>query len=358
MSVAAVFGPAMRSIVREDLERVVRAPLPWERLEGRTLLVAGAAGFLPAYLVETILHLNDTRFARPARIVALVRHEARARARFAPHLDRPDLRLLVHDVCRPPTLTGDVHYIIHAASPASPKSYGLDPAGTIAPNVVGTYHLLELARERGAEGFLFFSSGEVYGRIEGGDGVLTEARTGSVDPADSSSCYAEGKRAGETLCACWHRQHRVPAVMARPFHTYGPGMAPDDGRVFADFVADVVAGRDIVLRSDGTARRSFCYLADATAGFFTVLLKGLPGEAYNVGNPGGEMSVGELAELLVRLFPERQLRVVRREGDVPSGYVPSRHARTVPDISKVRSLGWEPETGAAEGFARTVRSYQ
>jgi len=357
MSSDADFRPAMRTVVREDLERVARAPLPWERLEGRTVLVAGAAGFLPACLVETILHLNDTRFARPARVVALVRHEPRARARFAPHLGRPDLQLLVHDVCRPPALAGDVHYIIHAASPASPKFYGLDPAGTIAPNVIGTYHLLEFARERGAEGFLFFSSGEVYGRIEGGDGVLTEARTGAVDPVDPASCYAEGKRAGETLCACWHHQHRVPAVMVRPFHTYGPGMALDDGRVFADFVADVVAGRDIVLRSAGTARRSFCYLADATAGFFTVLLKGHPGEAYNVGNPGGEMSVGELAELLVRLFPERKLRVVRREGDVPAGYVPSPHARTVPDITKVRSLGWVPETAVAEGFARTVRSY-
>lgn len=357
MSADARFGPAMRTIVREDLERIVRAPLPWERLEGRTVLVAGAAGFLPAYLVETILHLNDTRFARRAQVVALVRDADRARARFEPHLGRADLRLLVQDVCRPPALAGEVHYVIHAASPASPRFYGAAPAGTIAPNVVGTYHLLELARERGAEGFLFFSSGEIYGRIQGGDGFFTEARTGSVDPVDPASCYAEGKRAGETLCACWHAQHRVPAVMVRPFHTYGPGMALDDGRVFANFVSDVVAARNIVLLSDGTARRSFCYLADATVGFFTVLFHGRPGEAYNVGNPGGEMSIGELAELLVRLFPERALRVVRRDGDLPAGYVPSPHARTVPDIAKVRSLGWAPETGVAEGFARTVRSY-
>lgn len=357
MSPGSRAGSAMRSIVLEDLERIVRAPLPWERLEGRTVLVTGAAGFLPAYLVETILHLNDTRFHRPAQVVALVRHEARAHARFAPYLGRADLRFLIQDVCRPPVLAGEVHYIVHAASPASPRFYGLNPAGTIAPNVVGTYHLLELARERGTEGFLFFSSGEVYGRIAGGEGVLTEARTGSVDPADPASCYAEGKRAGETLCACWHSQHGVPAVMVRPFHTYGPGMDPDDGRVFADFVADVVAGRDIVLRSDGRARRSFCYLADATAGFFTVLFSGLPGEAYNVGNPEGEMSVGELAELLVRLFPERGLRVVRGVRDVPAGYVPSPYARTVPDIAKVRSLGWEPGTNVFEGFARTVRSY-
>jgi nucleoside-diphosphate-sugar epimerase len=355
--VSADAAAARRRVIREDAERIAAAPLPWERLAGRTVLVAGAAGFLPAYLVETILHLNDTRLARPAQVVGLVRDEGRARLRFADHLGRADLRLLAHDVRRPLPWEGEAHLVVHAASPASPRHYGVDPAGTIAANCVGAYHLLELARERRAEGFLFFSSGEVYGHVEGGDGVLAEGRTGAVDPADPASCYAEGKRAGETLCACWHRQHGVPAVIVRPFHTYGPGMAPDDGRVFADFVADVVARRDIVLRSDGTARRSFCYLADATAGFFTALLRGAPGEAYNVGDPGGEMSVGELAELLVRLFPERGLRVARRPGDHPAGYVPSRHARTVPDIVKIRALGWSPATGVAAGFARTVRSY-
>ena len=119
------------------------------------------------------------------------------------------------------------------------------------------------------------------------------------------SCYAEGKRLGETMCASWWHQHRVAAMIARPFHTYGPGMRLDDGRVFADFVADVLARRPIRMASDGSARRAFCYVADAVAGFFAVLLMGEPGQAYNVGNERGETSIRDLAQLLVGMFPAR-----------------------------------------------------
>ena len=112
------------------------------------------------------------------------------------------------------------------------------------------------------------------------------------------SCYAESKRMGEVMCVSWGQQYNIHTVIVRPFHTYGPGISFDDGRVFADFVADAVLGRDIVLRSDGLAQRSFCYISDATIGFLTVLLKGDRGEAYNIGNPEAEMSIRELADTI------------------------------------------------------------
>ncbi|MBI3891533.1 MAG: NAD-dependent epimerase/dehydratase family protein, partial [Candidatus Wallbacteria bacterium] len=246
-------------------------------------MVTGANGFLPAYMVETLLYLNETH-AAGIRVLALVRDTARAAARFAAYAGRDDLRFQTQDLGLPlpPALSADV--IIHAASQASPKFYDPDPVGTLKPNVIGTANLLDLARDCSAGHFLFFSSGEVYGQPAEPAGLIGETARGYVDPTAVRSCYAESKRMAETMCVAWHHQFGVPVRIVRPFHTYGPGMRLDDGRVFADFVADIVQGRDILLQSDGSALRAFCYLADATVGFFTVLLKGKVAEAYNIGN--------------------------------------------------------------------------
>jgi nucleoside-diphosphate-sugar epimerase len=320
------------------------------------VLVSGAAGFQPAYKIETLLYRNETR-AAGIQVTGLVRDVARAGARFSAHAGRRDLRLQAQDLGEPlaPGLDADV--IVHAASPASPKDYSADPAGVLKPNVLGTLNLLELARASKAGHFLYFSSGEVYGQPAEPEQPVAEDARGWVDPAALRSCYAEGKRAGEALCVAWQHQHGVPARIVRPFHTYGPGMRLDDGRVFADFVADIVQGRDIRLMSDGSARRSFCYLADATLGFFTVLLKGQPGQAYNIGNPAAETSIAELAERLVGLYPEKGLKVVRQQRAASDAYMPSRIARSCPDTAKAEALGWKALTGLDEGFKRSIGSY-
>jgi len=348
--------PLMNRIIEEDLQAIVAAPLPWSKLAGKTVLISGAGGFLPAYLVRTLLALREKQ--NPTRVIGLVRDEQRARLRFGRWLDLPDLRLLVQDVSQPVQLDEPVDFIIHAASQASPKFYGSDPVGTLEANLLGTHHLLSLARRHESEGFLFFSSGEVYGQLAPDQVPTREDQYGLVDPTQVRSCYAEGKRAAETLCVSYHHQHGVPAKIVRPFHTYGPGMSLDDGRVYADFVADIVAGRNIVMKSDGGARRAFCYLADATIGFFGVLLGGEAGQAYNVGNEEMEESILGLARRLVRLFPDKGLRVVEQPKPAEeTGYLQSPIARNCPDTSKVRRLGWKPTTSIEEGFGRTVESF-
>ncbi len=342
-------------VIDEDMDHIVGADLPWSTFAGKTVLVTGAAGMLPAYMVETLLRLNETRKGNGTHVLAVVRDLPRAKARFAAYDGCPDLELIAHDVSEPLDVRPDVRYVIHAASQASPKYYQVDPVGTLKANVLGTYNLLIQARQHRVEGFLFFSSAEVYGRSDS-NRPAAENTMGSLDPTDVRSCYAESKRMGETLCACWHAQYGVPAKMVRPFHTYGPGMKLDDGRVFADFVADIVHGRDIVVKSDGSALRAFCYLADATIAFFAVLLRGKEGHSYNVGNDKAEISILDLAGTLARLYPEKGIKVVREEQtqDYPRGAV----SRSCPDIGKIRELGWEPMTGIEEGFRRTIRSFQ
>jgi nucleoside-diphosphate-sugar epimerase len=348
--------PARHRIIEEDLALIAAADLPWHLFEKKTVLISGANGFLPAYMVESLLRRNEVDKSLQVKVIALVRNQKKAFTRFAAYRERHDLEFIVQDVCEPVVTDHKVDYVIHAASPASPKQFGLDPVGTMAANLQGTQNLLRFARDQEAERFLLFSSGEVYGEVSAANIPTKEDAYGYLDPMALRSCYAESKRAAEALCVAWFHQHKVPVVVVRPFHTYGPGMDLEDGRVFSDFVADIVHGRDIVMKSDGSARRAFCYLADATMGFFTVLLKGENGEAYNVGNDQAEVTIMELAHCLARLFP-RKTQVIPNAPNQCSTYLPSTVSRNLPDTGKICALGWLPTTSIETGFRRTIESF-
>jgi nucleoside-diphosphate-sugar epimerase len=328
-------------IVEEDLKYITDSDLPWGELEGTNILITGANGMLPSYMVETILYLNKTRFKKKAKVFAVIRKYPKAKKRFSKHLRNPYLVFIQQDIKDPLEGIPKIDYLIHAASLASPKYYGINPVGVLIPNTIGTYNCLELARKHKVKSFLFFSSGEVYGNI---GGKIPEYLFGNLDPLEPRACYAESKRMGETMCMAYHRQYGIPVKTVRPFHTYGPYVDLDDGRVFADFISDVINKKDIVIKSNGSSRRAFCYLSDATIAYFTVLLKGQSGEAYNVG--GFETGIRELAEMLAR---EYNLMVIA--GTSPKGY-----PRVLPDLTKIGKLGWQPKISVEEGFRRTIGS--
>ena len=349
-------GSAQRHAVETaDLAAIVDGyGIDWAPLAGRTVCVTGAAGFLPSYMVETMLYLNETR-GLGIRVLALARKRAGFERRFAHHAGRSDLVFIEQDISEPFTLAEKPDYIIHAASQASPKYYATDPVGTLSANTLGTAALLQLARAGHCRGFLYFSSSEVYGQPA--QVPTAEGDYGVVDPTNVRACYAESKRMGENMCVSWHHQHGVPAKIVRPFHTYGPRMQLDDGRVYADFVAAILHNENIALKSDGLATRAFCYSADAVAGFWQVLLAGSAGTSYNIGNPDGEISMRALGQLLVGLYPEKGLTLSYVERQAGDNYMPSAVARGCPDIARAAALGWQPRTQLADGFRRTIESY-
>lgn len=214
----------MNKIIQEDLEYIINSGLPWDMLKRATVLISGANGFLPAYMVETLLYLNDKKNTK-IKVTGIVRNREKALNRFSHHKNRKDLEFVVQDVCAPVIIEERIDYIIHAASQASPKYFGIDPVGTLNANVIGTANLLKLARDKKVKCFLFFSSGEVYGSVREDQIPIKEDCYGYVAPTDIRACYAESKRMGETMCVAWHEQFNVPAKIIRPFHTYGPGMS-------------------------------------------------------------------------------------------------------------------------------------
>lgn len=345
-------------IINEDLDRILSAQIPWGRFRDKTILVTGGGGFLASYLIKSILSINKIHNLN-TRVVCLGRSRSSVESRLSAYLESPEFTFCQHDITQPlPPSLPLADFIVHAASQASPKYYGVDPVGTLLANSVGNMYLLEHAVKSQSERFLFFSSGEVYGTPSNPDKLVDEQDYGYLDPMNVRSCYAESKRLGETMCVAWARQHHLHTNVVRPFHTYGPGMALNDGRVFADFVADAVAGRDIIVRSDGLAQRAFCYIADATIAFLTVFLQGEKSEAYNIGNPYAEISIADLARKISSLFPEKRISLIFDEATREKGYLKSPVSKSIPSIEKIKKLNWYPKTGLDEGFRRTILSFR
>jgi nucleoside-diphosphate-sugar epimerase len=340
----------MNKIIAEDLDFILKSNVDWEKLKDRTILITGAYGMLLSYATYTLLRLNEIEPKFNVTVIALIRDKEKAKRRLGRFVASKYLKLFEHDLVSPIKISENIDYIIHGASYASPHYFETNPVAVLIPNVIGTYHLLELARSNKVKGFLFFSSGAVYGKAAE---VVTEKDYGYLDPLDIKSCYGESKRMAENMSRCWSAQFGIPVKIVRPAHIYGPTMnIENDSRVFANFVNCVIKGRDIVMESDGFACRSFCYIADATVAFFKVLLDGADGEAYNVGNDAAYIPIKKLAEVFVSTLPEKQLKVVvKKKDDIQSG------GKMLMSSKKMESLGWKCEFAIQEGLKRTIESF-
>jgi nucleoside-diphosphate-sugar epimerase len=355
-------------IVSEDLEYIGRqAASEFEALSGKRVLVAGGAGFLGYYLVQALLNWNRGHAgSRPISVTVLDSFIRGIPSWLTGLQGDPNLRLLKHDITNPlPAELGDAEFLVHAASIASPIYYRKHPIDTMDANVNGLRFLLEycLTQTRKGtpvEGVLFFSSSEIYGDPTPENIPTAETYRGNVSCTGPRACYDESKRYGETLCVNFVREHGLPIKVARPFNNYGPGLKITDGRVIPDFARNILDGNDIVMLSDGSAQRTFCYVADAVVGYYKILVKGRPGEAYNVGVEVPEISVGELAARSVALGKELfgyTGTVVRRDS-VDKDYVVDNPYRRCPVISKARTeLGYDPQVTIDEGLRRSFLWY-
>lgn len=356
-----------REVVGQDLRYIVEnLNEEFTRMAGKSLLVTGGAGFLGYYLVQSVLAWNSD--ASQGHEISLAVHDNYARG-------VPDwLEALKHEsaltVTRrdvadalPPDEQFD--YVIHAAGIASPTYYRRHPIETMDANVDGLRVLLDHAvRQAGAgrplEGVLFFSSSEIYGDPVPEAIPTPETYRGNVSCTGPRACYDESKRFGETLCVNFAHEHGLPVTIARPFNNYGPGLKITDRRVLPDFARDVLEGRDIVMLSDGSQTRTFCYVADAVVGYYKVLVRGRPGEPYNIGVEEPEISVGELAGRVVELAQELfgyDGRVVRKSSPERE-YLVDNPNRRCPVIGKARNeLGYDPSIPLDEGLRRTLVWY-
>jgi nucleoside-diphosphate-sugar epimerase len=359
--------PTLEELLRQDLDYIC-ANLQEEfgRMAGGKLLITGAAGFLGYYLVQAALHFNKTAGKAPIELTVWDNFIRGTPTWLTGLRADPDLTLERRDLIEPlPQPMPDFQWIIHAAGIASPPFYRKYPIKTIDANINGLRNLLDYSVAQGEkgkplQGFLFYSSSEIYGDPTPDWIPTPEHYRGLVSCTGPRACYDESKRFGETLCVVFAQQHGVPTKMARPFNNYGPGLKISDKRVIPDFARELLAGRDIVMYSDGSPTRTFCYSADAIIGYYKVLVKGHPGEPYNVGTEKPEISMRELAERLIatagELFDYRGRLV--RQPNPESVYLVDNPNRRCPNIEKSRSqLGYNPTVSIEEGLRRALIWY-
>lgn len=354
----------LSQVVCEDMENIYNRNIEWTRLYKKSILVTGATGMLASYLVYFFIYLNEEKDAG-IKIYSLVRNLEKCKKVFGEYVERDYFFVVEQDITDKIILNADMDFVVQAAGAANPEFYKTNPVEVAASNVIGTYNLLDWAK-RGQQRWhhkirvLYFSSGDIYGKMPDNTGDITESMMGIMDPLDEHSCYGESKRMSETLCSAFCREHGIPIMIVRIGHTYAPTMDIDkDPRVFASFMKCVFNGKDIVMLSDGKARRPFCYIADAIAAYMLVLLEGVPGEAYNVCNTKDFLSIAELAEILISLRPELGLKIIRKERPSTDNYLEIRiNKANKPIETKLKMLGWECKYNAKQGFERVLRYLQ
>ena len=252
-------------------------------------------------------------------------------------------------------------YIIHAASIASPTYYRKYPLETMDANVIGLRNLLEFYKKKNIKGLLFFSTSEIYGDPDNKNIPTKETYRGNVSCTGPRACYDESKRYGETLCVNFYKKWKTPIKIVRPFNNYGPGLNINDKRVIPDFSKNILNKQNIVLFSNGKPSRTFCYISDAIIGYIKILIKGKAGESYNIGNNKPEISMKELAILMIKVankkYNYRGKLVIRQSKD--KNYLVDNPNRRCPDLSKSRKeLNFNPKINLLIGINKTLEWYK
>lgn len=312
---------------------------------GARIMITGATGLIGSTLVRCLLAMD-----KGVSITIPVRNREKAVALY--EVDASRLNIVEYDLMEYCTsLNEEFDYIIHCASPTAGKYMNEHPVETYELAVETTRALLQYARKHTIKGMVYVSSLEYYGQ-NFDDQIITEDFQGYVDATSARSSYPMGKRAAEYLCFAYAQEYSIPAKVARLTQTFGPGVAADDNRVFAQFARSVMAGTDIILHTTGESAKPYCYTTDCASAILTILLKGANGEAYNVANQDTYISIREMAEFLRDNFNPSIMVVVEEHPEI--GYAPVTKLHL--SSEKLMALGWKPQYDLKEMFNRLFAS--
>ncbi|KUG09527.1 UDP-glucuronic acid decarboxylase family protein [Solirubrum puertoriconensis] len=309
-------------------------------MEKKRVLITGGAGFLGS-------HLCDRFLAEGYHVIAMDNLVTGNLANIEHLFGKKDFEFYHHDVSKFVHVPGELDYILHFASPASPIDYLKIPIQTLKVGSLGTHNLLGLARAKKAR-IIIASTSEVYGDPDIHPQV--EEYHGNVNPVGPRGCYDEAKRFQEAITMAYHNVHGVETRIVRIFNTYGPRMRLDDGRVLPAFLSQALKGEPLTVFGDGSQTRSFCYVDDLVDGIYRLLMSDyhLP---VNIGNP---------AEITIKEFGEEIAKLAGVEFRPTYHPLPQNDPlKRRPDITKAKEiLGWEPKVDRAEGLRRTLEYFQ
>lgn len=340
-------------LYQEDLRLISRSDfIPWGKLQDSSIVISGATGLIGSCLIDSIVLLNKSRKLN-CTIFAICRNRERAIHRFG-HYDSDSLLHIVEGDINDSLTLEEIpacDYVLHLASNTHPVAYATDPIGTIMTNILGTCNMLEFTAKKAATRFLFASSNEVYGENRGDCEFFEETYSGYIDCNTLRAGYPESKRCGESLCQAYRVQRGIDVVIARLTRSFGPTLLSSDTKALSQFLMNGIAGKDIVLKSDGMQYYSYTYVADAVTGLLLVLLQGKNGEAYNIADETCDIRLRDLAGMVAKAS-DTSVRF-----DIPGqteqlGFSKATKARL--DGTKIGKLGWNVQYSLYTAVLRTI----
>lgn len=337
-------------IYAQDLDFYIK-DINLDTLRNKNILITGANGLICSYLVDLLIWANE-KYKACISIYALSRQENKLKERFKEYYNKEYFHAVIQDVCDEIKLD-NIHYIVHGASPAVPKLYIEKPVETMNANYLGMLNVLECAKRNNCEKTIYISSSEIYGKSVIDKEFLEESDYGTLNLLEVRSSYPSSKRASETLCLAYQQEYNVNVSIVRPAHIYGPTMTKDDTRALSDFLRNVLNDQDILMKSDGSSIRSYCYVGDAVVGILKVLEKGQNGEAYNISNPQNTISIKDLASKVAK-YGNKKLMI-----ELPKDYVSKKIDVNNKEIKisnqKLENLQWKCSTFIDEGIEKSIK---
>ena len=344
--------------LEEDINNIVFDPsIDWQLFRGCSFYITGATGLIGSLAIKALIRAN-THYALNIRIIAQVRKLQKVVSLFSSYsaqIEDGTLKFMQGDLSCPQSIPF-ADFVLHCASPTSSKYFISNPVETINSLYCGTDQILSNCVDKHVSGMVYVSSMEVYGNQSFFSDPVSESQIGYINPLAIRSCYPEGKRICECLCAAYAAEFNVPVTIARLAQTFGAGISLHESRVFAQFARSVINNTDIVLHTAGQSEGNYCYTSDVIRALFLLLISGTRGEAYNVSNESSHMTILEMAELVANDVAHGTIKVIF---DIPSqdhrfGYAPD--VKLKMSTEKIQALGWKPYVGLIESYERMISS--
>lgn len=335
----------------EDIDTVSKIVAPeLEELSGHSVLITGASGLICSAIVDVLFRYNDLHHVK-IKILAAGRSFEKMRNRFGNMVDRDDFSFIYFDAVKSNNRIDEyADYIIHGAGNAYPAKITKEPVETMLANILGTRFILDYAKNKDSKRILYISSSEVYGKKENNQ-PFTEVEYGYIDILNPRNSYSCAKRAAETLCISYAAEYGVDTIIIRPGHIYGPTASSDDNRVSSSWAYSAAYGENIVMKSDGSQIRSYCYCLDCASAILKVLLNGETSKAYNISNPDSVISIRELADIISK-YGKVAVRLDSPALIDKKGF--NLMSNSSLDSIELINIGWKSYFNANNGLAHTI----
>lgn len=320
-----------------------------DKIRNRTFLVTGATGLVGSCFVKCLLKMNEAD-GLSMKVIAPVRSLDKAKKVYGDSFNSEYLKFVeIESIENDLKIDEPVNYVLHGANPTASLYFVNNPVETITTAVLGTKRMLELAREKNVEGFIYLSTMEVYGDSHNGERI-TESDLGTFDPTVARNSYPLSKLMCENLCCSYCKEYGLPVHVARLTQTFGPGVEYSDKRVFAEFARCAIEKKNIVLKTKGETERSYLYTDDAVSALLLIMVNGADGEVYTVANEATYCSIYEMAQLVAQ---DNGIEVVIEETDITKfGYANTLHMNL--DTARLQNLGWSAATDLREMFKNLI----